>query len=81
MIATAAIAALVALLTTTPSDSPLAKSYAIVAGGLVVAKEILSAYARDRGLASDKSWLEDAAAIASLFAVVFGVPAVAAAIF
>jgi uncharacterized membrane protein len=76
-----AIVALIVLLLTTPPDSVLAKGYAIAAGVLVLVKEILTAFARDRGLAGDKPELENWAAIASLFAVVFGVPAVAAVIF
>lgn len=64
-----------------PADSVWAKGAAIIAGVLVLVKEICSAFARDGGLYNlDKKKLEDGAALASLFAVVFGVPAVAAAI-
>lgn len=80
-IAFLAIGALIGLLLLTQSNPAWAKGYAAIAGILVVVKELLSAFARDRGLAPDKSGLEDSAAICSLFAVVFGVPAVAAAIF
>ncbi|MBT1620552.1 hypothetical protein KK090_14925 [Curtobacterium flaccumfaciens pv. poinsettiae] len=79
-IAVLAVGALIGLLLLTQSNPSWAKGYAAIAGILVVVKELLSAFARDRGLAPDKSGLEDSAAICSLFAVVFGVPAVAAAI-
>lgn len=64
-----------------PADSVWAKVVAIIAGVLVLVKEICSAFARDGGWYKlDKKKLEDGAALCSLFAVVFGVPAVAAAI-
>lgn len=80
-IAGIAIVVLVLLLWFTPSESAAAKGYAITAGALVLVREICSAFARDGGLKLDKSTLEDTAAIASLFAVVFGVPALATSIF
>lgn len=76
-----AIAALVVLLCFVPSDSGQAKAFAITAGALVLVKELFSAFARDDGAKLDKKWMEDLAAIASLFAVVFGVPAVVGSIF
>lgn len=81
VIAVVAIIALIVLLLTTPTDSILAKGYAITAGALLVAKEMLSAFARDEGLKTHEKGLEDGAAICSLFAVVLAVPAVVAVIF
>lgn len=76
-----AIVLLVVLLCLFPADSGQAKAFAITAGALVLVKELFSAFARDDGAKLDKKWMEDLAAIASLFAVVFGVPAVVGSIF
>ncbi|MFG6445565.1 hypothetical protein ACFXQA_09865 [Microbacterium sp. P07] len=62
-------------------DSPvIAIGAAILAAICIIAKEALSAFARADGLADGGKAFEDAAAVASLYAAVFGAPAVATAI-
>ncbi|WP_139179851.1 hypothetical protein [Curtobacterium sp. MCBA15_007] len=80
IVAVLALVALIALLAAADKGSPLAIVCAWAAGVLLVGKEILSAFARDRGLDPVKARLEDLAAICSLFGTVAAVPAVFAAI-
>lgn len=79
-IAVVALGALIALLSTVGKGSLLAIICAIAAGLLLLGKEVLSAFARDKGLGPVKDRLEDWAAICSLFGTVAAVPAVFAAI-
>lgn len=79
-IAVVALGALIALLIGADKGTLLANICAWAAGLLLLGKEILSAFARDKGLGPVKDGLEDWAAICSLFGTVAAVPAVFAAI-
>lgn len=79
-IAAVAVLGLVVLLANVEKGSWLANACVYVAALLLVAKELLSAFARDEELKGDSDELEDWAALCSLFAVVAGVPALIAAI-
>lgn len=79
-IAVGALGALIALLITADKRSLLAIICAWAAGLLLLGKEVLSAFARDKGLGPVKDGLEDWASICSLFGTVAAVPAVFAAI-
>lgn len=80
VIAVVVFGVLISALLVTANQTGFGATYAVIAGALVIVKEIASAFARDKGMASKENMLQNIATGCSLFAVIFAVPAVAAAI-
>ena len=80
LIAGLVLVLLVGLLVVLHNEVALLIGAASAAGLLVIAKETLTAFARGNFSVAAAKELEDWAAIASLFAAVFGVPAVVGAV-
>ncbi|OQJ61425.1 hypothetical protein B5P24_15520 [Clavibacter tessellarius] len=72
--------ALVIVLVRMAGNVWVAVTFAGLAGVCAIAKEVLAAFSLDKGFKGKTEGLEQSAAIASLFAVVFGAPAVVATI-
>ena len=78
--ASALVALLIVLFLINYAEPVFAISSAIAAGICVLIKEVLTAFARSPELSARAEGMKDYAAVASLYAAIFGVPAVVATV-